>query len=1822
MGILGGSNSPRRLGRNRLYVLFLAPLSTRERYLLVAALVALLSVLLISRAGASNSEVGSIFEAPVTTCSADKSWTQADQAAGHANATDQFQSYAFWIGGDEPLQCAQPALTDATPKDAVLSVALTGLPVESIKSNEPSLNLPKVDNSAQRRDEYPKPILPPKTESTLDDFLRIELRLNQQWQLLSFVNQSSIGNGGLNLELPVMTRQELADLQIRLIALDQSEQSIEFGIDSLSVYYTVSEPAELSLTIAGAEDLETDLVLAASTTVKAKLDLRRPGDNLLDGLHSAGRNMIGTKSDGLDLRLSTVLVGPDKTYRLDNTKRWLGTTLNGHRQWDVEIDLPRHLKPGRYELRTSANTDSSAVEKTQEVLYGVVAINMPRSNYQPGESVDLFYSVLDEAGRTVCDAQIETKVIDSSNRQVKTMSTLDGTVRKTDTCELYGSHIDPDYKANFSLDQPGKYTVKTAIKTSEISYELEEELVIAPESAFWTERSAPTRIYPVEDYDMNITLHAQQDFSGVIHEDVPLEFKLVQHASQRPYNVTTLDDQTQRLSWELSLQAGDVIELNYRFDAPDISPEFYLLGPLRLEADQKSVFVEPRKWQLAGDAIGHMLLFYDGASIPTGWTCVSCSSGDPFFQRFARANDSYGATGGAATHNHTASMAVDATNDAGASLSQSGAVLSDNGHTHTGSLSLTPASNLPSYRQLKIIRSDTSGEPSTLPAGAIGLFDDTVPTGWTQYSAQDGYYVRGENTAGTTGGANSHDHPLAMTINAAAGATHGTRNPTNTPSANAGHTHTVSGNSSTVNQEPPFIEVILGELNSASAPPDNLISMWDDEAPSNWAKQSGSSGNFYQRFIKASSTFGSTGGNASHSHIDAVFASSGPSGSTSSRSGSSTASDTHTHDVNITNFSDQTHLPPYIDVVVAKKVPQSDVAQSAYRFYRNLDSTDVGTPLAGLNTSAPAPRQGSPFRLRFLLHVSNANLDAGNRIFKLQYAQRSGTCDTSFNGETYSDLATGSGPIRYYDNPTPADGSNLTTNANDPVHSTDTVRAQTYEEANNFTNSAAISSNEDGLWDVALIDFSAVASTTYCFRVVDSNGDLLENYNVIPELTTDDGNGHLLLLYDGGGIPSGWSCVSCNPGDDFYQRFFRGSDSYGSTGGAADHNHTGTGVAQNTTGLTGDNIAGSGIAADTHTHGAAVTIDNAANLPPYRQLKVIKADTSGVPTTLPAGAIAFFDNSVPTGWTRYATQDGSYVRAENTVGATGGALNHTHPLSGTLSASNGTNEGSTNGQQVSVALDNHTHTITGTSTSANHEPPFIETILGQIDADDSPPQNIITMWDGPPPGSWTIVSASGQPFYQRFIKPAVSFSTTGGASSHTHANSTATTSVPDLTSTRRSGSSSASGTHVHTVNVSSISNDSHLPPYIEVIMAKQGALNTSPDNPSNLNQVRPSDNQPISLGGWANSGQVRFEATATDTDNPDDLQLCVEVELIGTAFDDTDTICGTSVAYTGSAVTVTATVSGLSNGDQYHWQVRIKDSGGGVSSWVSFGGNPEANADFVIDSVEPDGTVYDGSTTGVDSDFNNGALDVLSANWDITDNESGIANFEYAIGTVSQGTDVLNWTDVDLAASATANSLSLRTAQIYFVSVRALDNAGNESVISSDGLFVAPTLTFSTSPGAITFDTLGAGNNYTDNKIATLTTSTNAYGGYEIRAYIEQLPTNQYSDTIGLFNGGSYAAPDEWQIGDTGYGYTSNDNLVAGSNRFNPLSCAGGGSPPCFAPFATVSPGDVVADNPGPIQGSAIANENFIITHRVTVNSTQAQGTYSTNIIYSVTTRY
>jgi len=400
---------------------------------------------------------------------------------------------------------------------------------------------------------------------------------------------------------------------------------------------------------------------------------------------------------------------------------------------------------------------------------------------------------------------------------------------------------------------------------------------------------------------------------------------------------------------------------------------------------------------------------------------------------------------------------------------------------------------------------------------------------------------------------------------------------------------------------------------------------------------------------------------------------------------------------------------------------------------------------------------------------------------------------------------------------------------------------------------------------------------------------------------------------------------------------------------------------------------------------------------------------------------------------------------------------------------------------------------------------------------------------------------------------------------------------------------------------------------------------TPPNSPTILIQQK-LDTTIIATGGWTNSTSVQFTAAVSDPDPTDTLYLCVEAELLGVSFTNTQTACGGSFAYSGTPVPATVNLTGLSDTNQYHWQARVRDHGGNYSAWVSYGANLETDPDLGVDTTVPTAlSVYDGTTTGTDSIFNDGSLSALSANWgSLNANVSGLLQYEYSIGTTVGGTNTMTWTNAGTSTSVTSSGLSLQSSQVYYFNIRVTDNAGNTAIFSSDGQRILPSLSFSISSNSIVFNNLNNGNSFSDTQNTTLTTTTNAYNGYLIRLFkTDALRSTVYpSITIGDFNGGTYASPGTWGSGNYGFGYTSNDTTIQGVNIFNAATCPGGGAPPCYAPFSSTAPGDIVADHTTTVTGSPISAEQFTITYKIKTPVTQAPGAYTTNLVYTIIPQY
>jgi hypothetical protein len=768
----------------------------------------------------------------------------------------------------------------------------------------------------------------------------------------------------------------------------------------------------------------------------------------------------------------------------------------------------------------------------------------------------------------------------------------------------------------------------------------------------------------------------------------------------------------------------------------------------------------------------------------------------------------------------------------------------------------------------------------------------------------------------------------------------------------------------------------------------------------------------------------------------------------------------------------------------------------------------------------------------------------------------------------------------------------------------------------------------------------------------------------------------IILLWDpaNGAVPSGWTSIS-ESGGPLNQMFVKGAALYGNSCTASCpesvlHNfktphgatiNNPTGIAAVTTLLTA--IAGS-----VHTHTYTPTFSTSATdiKPQYFSLQLIRGPAAGDNTgKWPSNVITFFGSSgLPSGWVSYDNLNNDtnascncqrYLRGDAS-GATarGGAAFHTHNISaGVASATalagpvNSTATGI--GTQVSVGTSTHTHSVPAALTifgggggdTTNNLPPYVNVKYAKLTSSSSAPDQALGMFDYPTQtqsglslaSGWSKVSGASTIYNGNLLRGSVTPGGTGGASTHTHGGSVTLTSSTGAVQNvdAGSGTNASKGDHTHSViyDVDTASGNNSVPNNADIVIGQfTAAGNLTPISPTNLTQVKVTGGTTLATGGWVNETQMKFTANISDADASDSDQLCVEIQPINTAFNFVETACGSLVSYSGTAVAANITITGITDQTEYHWQAATKDAAGLLSGWVSYDTNSDtvtAARDFGIDTTAPvTGTVYDNFNTGsqpslVDTDQNgDGSLTTLSASWGGFDNSiSGLSNYEYSIGSTAGATDIQSWTNAAAATSFRTSALTLTTGELYFVNVRATDNAGNVSgVISSDGQTVTTLLTLSISSNTITFNNLTTATPY-DSKTTDISVATNAASGYSVKTQrLSLLTLIGGGVTIPDFAAGSYSTPAAWADpcsgSSCGFGYTSNDTRV-GSNLFATGSL--------FAPFASSGPGDIVMKSTSytPLDGSGVAtSETRTITNKVSVSAVQAAGSYQTNVMYTV----
>jgi hypothetical protein len=1049
--------------------------------------------------------------------------------------------------------------------------------------------------------------------------LVIEYSLGDVWEETGTVildsEVSNALNGGYFLfALPtVLNERTLADLMVRIRVEGELIEDDKLFIDAAWL--------EVDTEIFDKELLRERLLPEAFTglalptmheVLSDTLDFTRGEDPIFVLRYESQRNAAIRFMRGLFGRDLAEIAGVTLVRKgvgvVNNAAPVIDMTSDG--LWTIQLphDVQENLEPGTYTIEITVDEGGRYFTDTLDFQWGLLALNPTKTEYELGETATIALAALSPSGNTLCDANLSLYIIDPAEFIYRAPVTQSGLCNGNNVIDV------PDYTASFAPSIVGEYEMylEHLGENGEVRAHSIDTFRVKELQALSIEREGQTRIYPRAPYSMSLTVRSTDGYQGTLIEPLPGDFAVLDTDGSVHGN-----DGGQEIRWELDIRPGESATVSYRYDAPDISPFLYSLGPARLSGEamvvpvadgipegnvitepiqgepeiiedevtqpvevpeenviptdsepateespgeestepasteassedipteeanpsvdqfealtneeptvQASIveeitpestaaFAEHRAWQIASDATGSMIVFWtDGATIPSGWTCISCASTSTFYQRFPLGGATYGSTGGVATSTHTADGSVNSTLGAASSESggTTGAALTTHSHSITPTIGVT--TTLPAYRQLRVIQNNSAGNPASIPAGAILIFDGTLPSGWVRYAALDDRYPFGHNTI-VSSSTNTHTHSVTGTTSAAAGTavrnrTGGTQaSPLPAPES---HVHTLTATSTTANHEPPYIEVVFATTTGATSTPLSALALWSDTPPAGWLDRSSTSEKpFYNRYIKGGLTYGTTGGSDTHTHTNFSATTSSSTNNTTGRTGATGVASTHNHITDISNFSIASNTPPYVTVIIAKYFGLVPIyEQTAFRWYTNVNSTTVtdAWPTStedvleneAIDASFTPLKNGDGIRLRLQLNVQNST--STGEEFKLQYGTTTSVC-TAVGAWTDVGSATSSAQWIGFNNPSPGDGATLSTST---LTGTDVL--ESYEEQNpTVVLPNEIGINKEGEWDFVLRQNNATPATNYCFRMIESDGTELFAYTQYPMLLTDD----------------------------------------------------------------------------------------------------------------------------------------------------------------------------------------------------------------------------------------------------------------------------------------------------------------------------------------------------------------------------------------------------------------------------------------------------------------------------------------------------------------------------------------------------------------------------------------------------------------------------------------------------------------------------------------------------------------------------------------------
>lgn len=166
----------------------------------------------------------------------------------------------------------------------------------------------------------------------------------------------------------------------------------------------------------------------------------------------------------------------------------------------------------------------------------------------------------------------------------------------------YMGKIDPSPYLNLSL---GTQALTTQLQLQNAAAVLSASTSAEAENASHAAEPQPIQSAPAAIVDQATPLETTPTASQSGQSSLPFTVLSQEMEQQIADSENFVTEKVKVITWQVSLKKGEKTTLSYAWKAPSISPQFYLLGTLKVfNSEQEKVYEDARKWQLAADAQG------------------------------------------------------------------------------------------------------------------------------------------------------------------------------------------------------------------------------------------------------------------------------------------------------------------------------------------------------------------------------------------------------------------------------------------------------------------------------------------------------------------------------------------------------------------------------------------------------------------------------------------------------------------------------------------------------------------------------------------------------------------------------------------------------------------------------------------------------------------------------------------------------------------------------------------------------------------------------------------------------------------------------------------------------------------------------------------------------------------------------------------------------------------------------------------------------------------------------------------------------------------